>query len=196
LLKRFNGAGKPMKKQPLIILGVILVIVILALAFYAYQKTQITIPISQTPPPLTESTQETKTIDEEKDERKLELEKIKKSIQVSEEKTLKPEDCSEEESKEYQEKVKTGEVKTVQGVVLEVNESSLKVNLSLGEDSWDSNVAVNSDTVMRIPASTNNPAPKDINLKDFEVNDNILVNASNNIENNSNLTAISIFKIN
>jgi anti-sigma28 factor (negative regulator of flagellin synthesis) len=188
-----------MKKQPLIILGAILVLVILALAFYAYQKTQITIPISQTPPPLTESTQETKTIDEEKDERKLELEKIKRSVgginnetfQVSEA------DC-EEESEEDQKRVEEftqevieGTFKVSEGKVLEISSSKLKIEFQQGDYKWISEVTTNSDTNFETINSSGQTSPS--SFSNIKVGDRIIAQSSDNRVVDSDFTAELIY---
>jgi anti-sigma28 factor (negative regulator of flagellin synthesis) len=188
-----------MRKQPLIILGVILVLVILALAFYAYQKTQITIPISQTPPPLTESTQETKTIDEEKDERKLELEKIKRSVgginnetfQVSEA------DCEEENEEdqkrveEFTQEVIEGTFKVSEGKVLEISSSKLKIEFQQGDYKWISEVTTNSNTNFETINSSGQTSPS--SFSNIKVGDRIIAQSSDNRVVDSDFTAELIY---
>jgi anti-sigma28 factor (negative regulator of flagellin synthesis) len=199
LLKRFNGAGKPMRKQPLIILGVILVLVILALAFYAYQKTQITTPISQTPPAPTTPTQETKTTDEEKAEKELELEKIKRSVgginnetfQVSEA------DCEEENEEdqkrveEFTQEVIEGTFKVSEGKVLEISSSKLKIEFQQGDYKWISEVTTNSNTNFETINSSGQTSPS--SFSNIKVGDRIIAQSSDNRVVDSDFTAELIY---
>jgi hypothetical protein len=187
-----------MKKQPLIILGVILVIVIISLTFYAYQKTQTTTPISQTPPTPTIPTQETKTTNEEKVEKELELEKIKKSIQAIDNENFEiveegEEDCEDTTGKvkEYGEDLVEGTATAAEGKVLEIKDNSIIVEFNQATYKWKSEAIINSST--KISTVDSSTQPKSASFSSIVVGDRVALDSGGKKMTDSVFTPRNIY---
>jgi hypothetical protein len=189
-----------MKKQPLIILGVILVLVILALTFYAYQKTQITTPIPQTP--LTQSVKEQEDSSKSLEDKKMkeELEKLKQGFanDTLEEVEGIEENCTEEElveRKEYDEEIKKGLVKLAGGQVLEKGNSYLKVDFSQSSLKWTSTVKIDQNTSIEV-ANFESQSLTQASISDIQVGDDLTVRTTgeNNILNSEFVASKIIIK--
>lgn len=176
-----------MKKQPLIILGIFLIVVILILIVYAYQSIKISEPELQTSiqPGV------------EKEDSKKEIQKLKdgfanETLEINE---ISEEGCSEEEvtiKKEHEEDVKAGIAKIAEGKVLEKGNNYLKVKLSQGSLNWNSNVKVNQETIIKI-ANFEKESVANASISDIQINDKVTIksNGENNILN-SEFTASRI----
>ena len=175
-------------KRILILLGVTLIAVIILLVVYAYSLSKNSYtqpsPVSSAPRQLASAP---KPINDSK-EIKTEIATLDKKLEAS--------DCSEEDATAYKEKIKAGAIKTAQGTIIEVKSSSLKIDFTLGSNSWVSEVIVDKDTTIQIPASTNNSDSKILAFSNLKAGDTVLVNFLGDITNNTSFTAFSVFKMN
>lgn len=167
-----------MKKQLLIILGVVLIVVILFLGLYAYQITQISEPVS--PNLSTKSiSKEFREIKSEK-EQSLDPEEIKKKMNEISNETFQvnEEDCDEDSTKEYTQDIMAGESKSSEGIVLETNNSKLKVEFYQGSYKWISEVEISDVTDISSISSTGET--RGISLTDIKVQDKVIIKSADN----------------
>lgn len=171
-----------MKKQKLLILlGIILVILIVALMVYAYYLSKVINPPVYKPAQLQRTNQN--QIQQQKAQQLADIEKIKKEMAgISNQSftTINPSelspDCSNEESKQYQEKVIKGEAKVAEGLITEIGASSLKVNFQQNLVKWTS--TVNLDAKTSLTTINKELVASNIKSSDLKVGDRIVVKTS------------------
>jgi len=171
-----------MKKQKiLILLGIILIILIISLMIYAYYLSQAINPAVQNPtqtPRVNPS-----VVQQQKAQQLADIEKIKQEmagINNQSFTTIDPSeissDCSTEESKQYQEKVITGEAKVAEGLITEIGASFLKVNFQQDLVKWTS--TVNLDAKTSLTTINKELVASNIKSSDLKVGNKIVVKTS------------------
>ncbi len=180
-----------MKKQPLIILGIILTIVILALALYAYQAAQIPSLTPQIPTtPISK-----KTIEPKSD---INLDKIKKSIQGIKNESFEvvekgEEECEDETGKfsEYGKDLIEGIATAAEGKVLEIRGNSLIVEFNQASYKWKSEVAVTSATTISTVNSSTQSKPA--SFSSIVIGDRIVLDSGDKKMTDSKFTTRNIY---
>jgi len=186
-----------MKKKLLIFLALILLTAISILLIYVYQLSK-----SEIIPPVQSPT--TKIIDkqdEKETQNAIELEKIKKEMNgiKNESFAVKPlaeneEDCSTEETIQYEKQITTGMAKIAEGRISEISNSSLKVDFKQGTLSWVSTISLDeSSSISKINTTTTKTTK--LSLPDLKVGDRIVVQTKGENITDKNFIAESIVKI-
>jgi heme/copper-type cytochrome/quinol oxidase subunit 2 len=169
-------------KKSLIILTLILAIVLTLLITYAYKTTNQ--PITSSPNLSTKPVEQTKGTELEKQE-KLELEEIKRKMDNINNETFQTdeeEDCDEESieaTEDYTQEVIEGKSKSSEGLVLEKNNSKLKVEFYQGSYKWISEVEIDNNTNLSFISSATGETEK-ASLSDIEVQDRVIVKSADN----------------
>jgi hypothetical protein len=103
------------------------------------------------------------------------------------------EDCSTEESIEYEEEIVTGVARVAEGLVIKVNTSSLLIEFKQGSSSWQSTVKLDQNSSIQNLSSDLNLSS--ISLSDIQVGDRVVTKTSGNNITEESFVAIDVTRM-